>query len=74
MFQIPPKYNDWGVRVDRPQPYLVRAWADIYVPAGRHTVRWDGLTERGTLAAAGVYFVRLDAQGRSWTRKVLRIR
>jgi len=47
---------------------------DGVLPAGRHTVRWDGRTGRGAPAAAGVYFVRMDAEGRSWTRKVLRIR
>jgi hypothetical protein len=41
---------------------------------GVHRVVWDGTDEAGRRVAAGVYFVRLDADGGSWTRKVLRLR
>jgi hypothetical protein len=43
-------------------------------PAGERTARWDGRDARGRSVGAGVYFVRLEAQGKSMTDKVLRIR
>jgi hypothetical protein len=42
--------------------------------SGAHRVVWDGTDEAGHRVAAGVYFVRLDAGGDRWTRKVLRLR
>jgi hypothetical protein len=36
--------------------------------AGRHSVRWDGRTERGGVAA-GVYFLRFTSLGRELTRR-----
>ena len=40
---------------------------------GLHEIRWDGRDLGGRKAASGVYFVRLDASGRTWTHKVLRL-
>jgi hypothetical protein len=54
-----------------------RAVADLLrgdFPAGIHRVRWDGRDRAGAAVAAGVYFVRLDADGRVWNRKLLRLR
>jgi hypothetical protein len=42
--------------------------------AGRHTIRWDGRTARGTVAPAGVYFVRLEFGGRVQMQKLVRAR
>jgi hypothetical protein len=39
--------------------------------AGPHDLAWDGRLEGGALAPAGVYVVRLDAEGRTATRRVL---
>ena len=49
---------------------LVRTLIDGLRPAGRHTATWDGLTRRGTPAAAGVYLYRLESDGRTETRKM----
>jgi len=38
--------------------------------AGRHEVVWNGRDETGQIAAAGVYFYRLDAGGFSETRRM----
>jgi len=38
--------------------------------AGRHEIVWDGRDETGRLAAAGVYFYRLDAGDYSQTRRM----
>ena len=42
--------------------------------AGRHTVRWDGLDDRGARRPAGMYFARLAAGGQVRTRKLLLVR
>lgn len=40
--------------------------------AGAYHVRWDGCDERGHAVAPGVYLVRLEANGTSATRKLVR--
>jgi hypothetical protein len=47
--------------------------ADRFAPAGNHAVRWDGLDERGNVVPAGVYFVRLDAEGLRAAQKLVRL-
>jgi hypothetical protein len=39
--------------------------------AGTHTVSWDGLTDLGTRAAAGMYIVRAAALGRMQARRII---
>jgi hypothetical protein len=39
--------------------------------AGRQAARWDGTSEAGTRAAAGLYFVRLTADGHTDTKRVV---
>jgi hypothetical protein len=46
--------------------------ADGVLPAGRYQRSWgDGAQHR---PAAGIYFVRLAADGRTWVRRIVRIR
>jgi len=42
----------------------------VFVPAGRHSVTWDGRDDTGTAVASGVYHVRLEAGGRVEARRV----
>ena len=42
----------------------------VFVPAGRHSVTWDGRDDAGTVVASGVYHVRLEAGGRVDARRV----
>jgi flagellar hook assembly protein FlgD len=51
----------------------VRTIAERVFPAGAAALRWDGLDDAGTRAAAGVYFVRAKAASGTFTRKVVRI-
>ncbi len=39
--------------------------------AGRHEVRWEGRDDTGASVAAGVYFYRLEAGGRTVTRRMV---
>jgi len=42
--------------------------------AGLQSASWDGRDASGRVTAAGVYFLRMDAERRGWTEKVLRLR
>jgi flagellar hook assembly protein FlgD len=42
-------------------------------PAGAHPLRWDGGTEGGGVAPAGVYFIRIVAGPDRVTRKAVRL-
>jgi hypothetical protein len=50
---------------------LVRVLSDRLMGAGRHTVQWDGATENGTRAGAGLFFVRVTAEGFAINHKVI---
>ena len=45
--------------------------ADGIKPAGRHAARWDGRDTDGGELAPGVYFVRLESEGRVATQKLV---
>jgi hypothetical protein len=53
---------------------LVRTLADATFPAGRHRVTWDGVGNDGHPAAAGIYFVRIEAGASSARHKIALIR
>jgi flagellar hook assembly protein FlgD len=44
------------------------------MPAGPHTVPWDGRDESGLAAASGVYMVRLEAAGQRLTIRAVLVR
>jgi len=52
---------------------LVRTLASGVMESGEHRVLWNGETDRGGSAAAGVYFVRLESPHGIQTEKVMRI-
>jgi hypothetical protein len=49
---------------------LFAGWQD----AGRRNLAWGGRDGDGRAVAVGLYFVRADAQGRSLTLRVARVR
>ncbi len=52
----------------------VRDLVSDFLPAGGHTVLWNGLDRSGRRAASGVYFVRLSSGGGAITRKMLLVK
>ncbi|MBI1799058.1 MAG: hypothetical protein HYR73_05175 [Candidatus Eisenbacteria bacterium] len=48
----------------------VRSLLGGWRPAGWIELRWDGSTESGARAAGGLYFARLEAGGRTLTRRM----
>ncbi len=53
---------------------LVRTVASGRYASGTHRVEWNGFDERGSAAAPGTYFVRLDSSRGILTKKVVRTR
>ena len=51
----------------------IRTLVDGVLPAGRHERTWDGLDARGSRAAAGLYFVRMRAGGRTFTERFVQL-
>jgi hypothetical protein len=49
---------------------LVRRLVDEQRPAGTHDVPWQGRNQAGRTVAAGVYFIRLEADGLIDTQRV----
>lgn len=52
---------------------LVRRLADESFEPGRYSRTWDGSTDAGTHAAAGLYYVRLAAPGGRLTKAIARV-
>jgi subtilisin family serine protease len=50
---------------------LVRTLENSELPAGSHSRVWDRKTDRGTMAMAGLYFYRLEADGKRLGQKVI---
>jgi alpha-tubulin suppressor-like RCC1 family protein len=53
---------------------LVRSIVSDTRPAGHNAVRWDGRSRSGEMAAAGVYFARLEHLGNVLTRRIVLVR
>ena len=53
---------------------LVTVLSNKTVPAGDHSVTWDGRTSDGRMVSAGVYSVRMEAPGFSATERMVRLR
>lgn len=64
-----PREAQARLTVHDPAGRLTATLTDGLLPAGEHTVAWDG-----SGVAAGVYFYRLETQGTTITRKLVRTR
>jgi flagellar hook assembly protein FlgD len=52
----------------------VRRLVDETLDSGAYSVAWDGMADGGRSVANGVYFVRLEADRRSASRKLVLLR
>ncbi|MBI5709898.1 MAG: hypothetical protein HZC42_06275 [Candidatus Eisenbacteria bacterium] len=53
---------------------LVRELADGAFPAGRHAAAWDARDGAGRAVASGIYFLQLEAEGRTLRSRMAAIR
>ncbi len=60
-----------NLRVFTPSGVSVRTLASGFRSAGSYNTAWNGLDEHGREMRAGVYFVRLDADGATRVKKVV---
>jgi hypothetical protein len=44
------------------------------LPAGRHSIRWDGRRGTGALAPPGIYLARFESGGRVLTQRIVLLR
>jgi hypothetical protein len=49
----------------------VRTLLQKMLGSGEHEIRWNGRDDRGVLASAGVYLVRLEAERKIASRKIV---
>jgi hypothetical protein len=64
-----------SLRIYGVQGRLVRSLLDRHAhTAGRHAVRWDGRDARGRPVGSGVYFYRMEVEGKTATRPMVVIR
>jgi len=73
-FDVPSDAGDVRLRIYNVRGQVVTVLEDGEPTRGRHTLTWDGRDRRGNRAAAGVYFVRYEAAGKSMTEKVLALK
>ena len=57
-----------------PSGRLVRTLVQQHMPAGTHTVAWDGTDRWGNAVQAGIYFYQLSLDKRTTTRRVVYVR
>jgi len=57
-----------------PSGRVVRRLAEGVLPASEHRATWDGRDARGIAVEGGLYFVRLEADGRSETTRLVWLR
>ncbi len=53
---------------------LVRSLLDEYLTAGQHSARWDGRSDAGRIAPAGIYLCRLEDGWQSRSRRVVLVK
>ncbi|HLA40096.1 MAG TPA: FlgD immunoglobulin-like domain containing protein, partial [Candidatus Glassbacteria bacterium] len=66
--------DNFTIRVYNLRGALVRTLVDGTEWPGRHSVQWDGKSDAGRDLPSGVYFYRMTAPGRTFTRKMVLLR
>jgi flagellar hook assembly protein FlgD len=69
-----PEASDASLRVYDLQGRLVRELLRGQLPAGEHTVQWDGRNENGEAISHGIYFLQLITPRTRSAQKVVVLR
>ena len=72
-FTLPQALQSVQLRIHNVAGQGVRTLVDGPLAEGVHRVTWDGLDDRGSAVPSGVYFYRLNADGMSRGRKIVRL-
>lgn len=70
-FAVPNGSGDVEVKVYDVTGRMVKSLVSEPLPAGEHTVVWNGKDEAGRTVASGIYFCRLSVEGESAARKMV---
>lgn len=73
-FDVPDHVGAVRLAVYNVRGQVVRTLVDAPFGRGRYELTWDGRDEAGQTAAAGVYFARLDVDGRQESQKMMLLR
>jgi hypothetical protein len=73
-YDVPPPGGHVKMRIYNVQGQLVKVLVDDATPAGFHQVVWNGVDQRGTGVATGVYFVEMLAPRVRATHKILMLK
>jgi hypothetical protein len=73
-FDVPDHVGPVRLAIYNVRGQWVRTLVDGPVERGRREAVWDGTDDAGAGVATGVYFVRLELEGRALTEKLLTIR
>ena len=66
-----PEAGDLQVRVWNTLGQRVTTFSASHLVAGVYAVSWDGLDQQGRSVSAGIYFIQVDAHGRSYSHKTV---
>lgn len=66
-----PSSNPVRIQVYDATGALVQTLVDGPMPAGRHTITWNCLTNKGAKASAGVYFLKLKTSTTTLSQKLI---
>lgn len=69
-----PEETDVLIKVYNLNGSYVKTLMHTRQPAGFYSVTWTGSNDKNVFVAAGVYFIRMDVQGKSLVHKVIYIR
>jgi len=69
-----PKESEVALQVYDVSGRLIRTIINTKQSSGIYTATWDGKTRNGKKVTSGVYFCRLSADDRTFTRKMLMVR
>jgi hypothetical protein len=69
-----PKTSDISIVVYNTLGQKVRTLVDASMPAGKHSVTWDGKNDIGNMLPTGMYFYTLEAAATKITKKMVLIK
>ncbi|MDZ4122170.1 MAG: FlgD immunoglobulin-like domain containing protein, partial [Candidatus Cloacimonadaceae bacterium] len=71
---IAPKAGKMKLSIYNIKGQKVRSIHDGSISSGHHSFTWNGVNESGAMAGSGVYFVRIEMDGKSQTHKMVMVK